>query len=272
MRSEVVVEERRHGDLHYLVAGDGPVLIAFHGALGNAESMRWFVSAFAGQFRVIVPSLGDTSDVDRFCDGVSSILDAENVHTAALFGISFGGLLAQAFVARHGRRVSRLILMSCGVTRRLSTVLYVLAGLAAQALPEAVVRAIVRLVSSRRLIPAHTAHAAVRRAVRAHRRRLEEFSERVQKDLVVSRFRITADIHRGDARVREGMRAWRGETLVLVAADDPLISARARARVRDALPAATIHTFGEGGHLIPLINGEEMHRIITGFASPSESV
>jgi pimeloyl-ACP methyl ester carboxylesterase len=271
MTREVAIEERRHGTLHYLIAGRGPALLAFHGAVGNAESLRWFVTAFAHSFRVIVPSLGEANDVEQFCDDVAAMLDAENVPTAALFGISFGGLLAQAFVARHGARASRLILMSCGATRRTSTIFYALVGCIARALPEPFVRGIVRLFLSRRLVVVRGARASARRAIRAHRRRLEQFSERVRKEMVVARFRIATDIHRADDHIRGAIRVWHGRTLVLVAADDPLFGARERDRLRDTLPGATIHTFRKGGHLIPLMNGEEMRGIITRFVSKLET-
>jgi pimeloyl-ACP methyl ester carboxylesterase len=85
--------------IEYVAAGRGPVLLAFHGAIGNADSMDWFVRAFASRFRVIVPSLGETYDVDEFCRRVDDVLEQEGVATGIVFGISFGGLLAQSTCA-----------------------------------------------------------------------------------------------------------------------------------------------------------------------------
>src|ERR1700682_38177 len=112
------------GPVEYLVAGQGAPLVAFHGALGNAESMAWFVRAFADDFRVIVPSVGDRWDPATVVRSVECVLDAEGVQNAAVFGISFGGLVAQAFLERRPQRVSRLILMSCPPLRRAASLLY----------------------------------------------------------------------------------------------------------------------------------------------------
>lgn len=258
----------RNGDLQYVARGQGPALLAFHGAIGNAESMDWFVRTFSSHFRVLVPSLGQSDDVLNFCDRVERLLQHEGVESATVFGISFGGLLAQSFVRRHPMRVARLILMSCGIARRSSATLYIFARILARSLPLRALRRIVSLFLSRRLVHTPPTEAAVRRALGAHRQRLAGIAERIDRDLVVARFRVAADVHRAGPDIRRAIEGSEGRTLLLLASDDPLFSARERRRLRLMLPNANIHMFAQGGHLIPLFNADEMRRIVIQFAGP----
>lgn len=253
--------------IEYIAAGRGPVLLAFHGAIGNADSMDWFIRAFASRFRVIVPSLGQSDDVDDFCQRVNAVLEHEQVAAATVFGISFGGLLAQSFVRRHPHRVERLILMSCGAPRSASARIYGVAAAIARTLPLPAVRWLTSLFLSRRLVHAPAARGSAGRALAAQRRRLGSVAKRIGRDLIVGRFRIAADVHRAEHDIRAAIEAWSGRILLLVASDDPLFPPRARNRMRSVLPTAQVHTFATGGHLIPLFNREEMRRVVIGFAS-----
>lgn len=261
------VARTEHGVIEYVASGRGPALLAFHGAIGNADSMAWFVRAFSSRFQVIVPSLGDTDDVDEFCRRVNAVLHQEQVSHAIVFGISFGGLLAQSFVRRHPERVDRLILMSCGAPRYAAASMFRAASWIARTLPLPAVRWLTSLFLSRRLVHAPDARGAIRRALAAHRRRLESAADGVNRELMVGRFRIAADVHRAERDIRAALEAWRGRILLLMASDDPLFSPRARNRIGEAFPQSQLHTFPHGGHLIPLFNAEEMRQIVIRFAS-----
>lgn len=266
MKPELRVAGTPAGPLEYAAAGNGPVLLAFHGAIGNAESMEWFVRAFAPRFRVIVPSLGDSRDLDRFCAGVEAVLERENATRVTAFGISFGGLLAQGFVRRHPARVERLILMSCGAPRLASALLFGAASFAAGHLPSPVVRWLTSRFLSRRLVHAPGARGGVRRALDVHLRRLAAAATSVRRELVAARFRIAADVHRAADDIRLALDSWTGPILLLIASDDPLFPPRAQRRLSTGFPRVQVHTFARGGHLIPLFHGDEMRRIVTRFA------
>lgn len=253
--------------LEYVAAGNGPALVAFHGAIGNAESMEWFIRAFSPRFRVIVPSLGQRNDVDDFCRSVADVLDAEGIETATVFGISFGGLIAQSFVRRHPTRVDRLILMSCGIPNPAAAWLFHAAGVVARTLPNRAVQALTSLFLTRRLVRTSGADGSAGRALAAHRRRLESFAGRIGQDIIVARFRIAADVHRAESEICDALATWSGRILLLIANDDPLFSSKTHERIRESLPRAEVYTFAQGGHLIPLFHGDEMRRIVIGFAT-----
>ena len=84
--------------------------------------MRLAVDALSSQCRVITFSLADeptsgagfdeSAGVWSYVQQVNDVLDAKGLREATICGISYGGLIAAAFAARHSDRVSSLVLMS----------------------------------------------------------------------------------------------------------------------------------------------------------------
>jgi pimeloyl-ACP methyl ester carboxylesterase len=84
--------------------------------------MKPAVDALAARARVITfsladePSCGGTFDpatgFDCYVHQVLDALDDRGLHQAAICGVSYGGLVAATFAARHPERVSALILVS----------------------------------------------------------------------------------------------------------------------------------------------------------------
>jgi len=102
--------------------GAGAPLVIVPGVQGRWEYMRPAVDALAEHFRVITFSLcperssrdaaGPRGDFDAFADQVEAVLDDRGVRSAIICGISFGGLIALRFAARHPERTSKLVLVS----------------------------------------------------------------------------------------------------------------------------------------------------------------
>jgi pimeloyl-ACP methyl ester carboxylesterase len=103
-------------------AGDGSPVVLVPGIQGRWEWMQPTVEALARECRVITFSLADEptcgaafEEADGFGSYVRQIADAMDgaaLDRAAICGVSFGGLIAAAFAARHPERVSALILVS----------------------------------------------------------------------------------------------------------------------------------------------------------------
>jgi len=101
--------------------GQGPPLVLIPGIQGRWEYMRPAVDALATSFRTLTFPLcgerGATSPVpelglDNYVRQVTDALDRAKVERATICGISFGGLPAIRFAARHPERTSSLILAS----------------------------------------------------------------------------------------------------------------------------------------------------------------
>ena len=102
--------------------GVGPPVVVIPGIQGRWEWMRPGVEALAERCRVITFSLCDEpssggrfderSGFASYVDQVRDALDQCGLETAAICGVSYGGLIAAAFAARHPERASALVLVS----------------------------------------------------------------------------------------------------------------------------------------------------------------
>jgi pimeloyl-ACP methyl ester carboxylesterase len=102
--------------------GSGTPVVLIPGIQGRWEWMRPAVDALSKQCRVITFSLADESTsgarfdesagIWSYVQQVSDVLDAKGLREAAICGVSYGGLIAASFAARHADRVSALVLAS----------------------------------------------------------------------------------------------------------------------------------------------------------------
>jgi 3-oxoadipate enol-lactonase len=87
-------------DLYYEATGSGPPLLLLNGIGGNTEGLAWLLPALTDRFRVI--------GFDARGAGRSSI----GVARAHVFGLSFGGMIAQELALAHPERVDHLVLVA----------------------------------------------------------------------------------------------------------------------------------------------------------------
>ncbi|MGH9257956.1 MAG: alpha/beta fold hydrolase [Vicinamibacterales bacterium] len=102
--------------------GGGTPVVVIPGAQGRWEWMKPAIDALGQRCRVITfsladePSCGAPFDAGRgfwcYVDQVRDALDAAGIQRAAICGVSYGGLIAAAFAARHPRRAASLVLVS----------------------------------------------------------------------------------------------------------------------------------------------------------------
>jgi len=91
------------------------------GIQGRWEWMAPAVDALAGRCRVITFSLADEPSArwpprgtgfNAYVEQIGQALDALHVQRAVICGVSYGGLVAAAFLRRHPERVAGLVLVS----------------------------------------------------------------------------------------------------------------------------------------------------------------
>lgn len=102
--------------------GKGAPVVVIPGIQGRWEWMKPAIDALAERCRVITfsladePSCGGRFDESRgfrcYVEQVREALDVAGVRDAAICGVSYGGLIAAAFAARHPDRTSSLVLVS----------------------------------------------------------------------------------------------------------------------------------------------------------------
>jgi pimeloyl-ACP methyl ester carboxylesterase len=102
--------------------GSGPPIVVIPGIQGRWEWMKPGIDALARRCRVITFSLADerscgarfdpATGFSCYVEQVREALDTAGVDRAAVCGVSYGGLIAAAFAARHPERVMSLVLVS----------------------------------------------------------------------------------------------------------------------------------------------------------------
>ena len=108
--------------IHYRTAGAGPPLILIHGIGASLFAWRLVFDQLAQNHTVYAldlkghglsdkPSSGDYSPFGM-ADLVAHFMDALEIDTAKIIGLSMGGAIGAALAIRHPARVERLVLMS----------------------------------------------------------------------------------------------------------------------------------------------------------------
>jgi pimeloyl-ACP methyl ester carboxylesterase len=102
--------------------GSGAPVVIVPGIQGRWEWMKPAVDALARSCRVVTFSLADeptyggrfdaSRGFDSYVDQVNDVMDYAGLRTAVVTGVSYGGLIAAAFAARHPDRVGGLVLVS----------------------------------------------------------------------------------------------------------------------------------------------------------------
>jgi 3-oxoadipate enol-lactonase len=102
--------------------GSGTPVVLVPGIQGRWEWMQPAVDALATQCRVITFSLADEptcgasfddrAGFDCYVQQIGDALDAAGVQSAIVCGISYGGLIAAAFAARHPDRTRAVVVVS----------------------------------------------------------------------------------------------------------------------------------------------------------------
>ena len=92
--------------------GSGAPVIVIPGVQGRWEWMRPALRALSARCRVISYSLGAAKTFDDLVAQVDGVLDRCGVHTAAICGVSFGGLIATKYAAARPERTTALVVVS----------------------------------------------------------------------------------------------------------------------------------------------------------------
>ncbi|KQP62177.1 alpha/beta fold hydrolase [Methylobacterium sp. Leaf112] len=115
------IEQRLIGDSVVEITGQGPVIVFVHGFTTTAEFWKEQVAPFSQDRRVVrinLPGHGVSPHpvdrhytIDAFVADVERVLDALDIGSCVLVGLSMGGTIAQRFTLRNPDRVTTLVLV-----------------------------------------------------------------------------------------------------------------------------------------------------------------
>ncbi|MGC4049245.1 MAG: alpha/beta hydrolase [Paludibaculum sp.] len=116
------VIQTARGSIECAVSGEGPAVLALHGAMGGYDQSSMLASAAlaGGGYRFIAVSrpgylgtpLDKLADPEQQADLCAALLDALGIQTAAVLAVSGGGQCALQFALRHAERCWGLVLIS----------------------------------------------------------------------------------------------------------------------------------------------------------------
>ena len=95
--------------------GHGSPIVLIPGLQGRLEWMAPAIEALSARHRVLSFSLGETNGADPFpgwLDIVDRLVDRTAERRVTLIGVSYGGLIAVRYAARHPERVGALVLVA----------------------------------------------------------------------------------------------------------------------------------------------------------------
>ena len=106
-------------NIHYELAGEGPVLVLLHGLQGDASTFDSLMPALSKHFRVLRfdqrgSGLTDKPDeaysIEMLADDTVGLMKSLGIETANIFGVSLGGMIAQSLALKYPEQVQKLIL------------------------------------------------------------------------------------------------------------------------------------------------------------------
>jgi pimeloyl-ACP methyl ester carboxylesterase len=250
--------------LHYLTAGDsGPVVCLLHGGIIDAAHLSWgaAIEALADDFQVIALDLlgygeSEIPDIEYstalHVDVVGAFLDAIDVGSANVVGVSLGGSVALGLALGEPEKVDRLVVVdSFGLGRDLPN------GDLSYALSRvpALNRLSVALLRRSRRLARASLGAILYDPDAIPDELVDAFYSHLQRPGVGLAFRRW----RGQEVTREGYRTVYvdrlGEidapTLVLHGAADELFPVAWAERAAERLPEGDLRVFEECGHWLP---------------------
>jgi maspardin len=242
----------------YHVVGAGPPsLLLLTGSLGaNAGTAKLFSENLPG-VRVIVPEYAPVSTMKDCLQALDEILHQEGVDRVAVFGGSFGGLIAQSWASRHPDRVTHLLLSG---TRP----------------PDSSrVRSHVRALNVLQLIPLSALQFFLRIVLRIllggrgkgqwQQEYLRLIASLTKEDLK-SRYQLAIDF---DRLGKLPQLADLAKVFILEGERDRVASVGVRKKLRDIYPQADSHVFKGAGHSAIITHSEEWSRAVIGFINCS---
>jgi len=238
----------------YYRIGRGAPVFWLTGGLRRSALGFAFMERLAARHTIIAPDYPPELTIDEYIAAFDAILNAEGIGRFMLCGQSYGGMLAQAYLARKGAPVKRLILSSSGPANYGKAWLPVddIAIALARLLPEKTVKNILA--------------GGLIKFVNAPEAKRAEWAEAVQSILqndltradVISHFAVPSDLIQKKYVVPAAYQDWPGRVVILSAENDPTQSKKDIPKYEKLFGRAVeVVSMGQMGHTAALFNPDQ---------------
>lgn len=239
---------------HYYRLGEGTPILWLTGGLRRAAFGFAFMERLATHHTVIAPDYPPVQTIDEFVAAFDAILQAEGVAACALGGQSYGGLLAQAYLAYQPKAVERLILSSSGPAdygKGWLPVEYLFITLV-RLLPEKTVKNLLTGGLLKAIILPEAERAEWQAAIQSL------MHNDLSRADVISHFAVAADLIGKGVVTPAAYKNWAGRIIVLSAENDPTQSKKDIPRYARLFGRSVeLVNMGSMGHTAALFNPDK---------------
>jgi pimeloyl-ACP methyl ester carboxylesterase len=239
--SHYFIRNSQHWQYRWFGQGAETVLL-LPGAPGLSSTSFQDILFFESEFRILVPDYpAYATTFSEIVDGLAELLTGLNIERVHLVGGSYGGLLAQDFARRYPERVSKLVLSHSSLPRKSRARLLSWITALVKIFPEPLIQAITQagLPIFMRSFPDQD---GLWYACFAH------VLATLRKADYLARLHVHIDFDRCEAFSNNGPHAWKGQTLLIEADNDPYTTESERTALQHLYPHASIHTFHQTAH------------------------
>ena len=255
----------------YFECGSGAeTVVLLPPAVGGGEVFFLLARELSSVARVLAVGIPGVTTVSAMVGGLHELLDQERVARAYLFGASFSGFLAQAFVRAHPERASGMILSHTGTpvgeraprNRRMARIV--------GRLPPWVIRSLLR-GAVRAALPKRAAARGFWIPLYGDAIARTSKVDFVARYLAASDFDATCQWTPGD------LSHWAGRVLMIESTDDRIVGTVARTELARLYPSASHSVFPRAGHSSYAADPYGVARVVrsfitsTGGLRPNES-
>jgi len=247
----------------YVTLGSGDdALIIFPGGLRRPVYGGSFVKKLSTKFKILIPIYPRISSLNRLAEGVTYIMDQENIGSAHLFGSSFGGLMAQAFIVYYPNRVKKTIIANTGTksdenrfSKKINRGLFLIRILPAFIVRKMMIRSFTRLVPSNiknRLEIVDLIQNVIK-------------SRQLDKEDIICHFESLQEFQNNLDLTTEVASSFQHKLLIITSGNDTGISPDASSSLMKLYLEARFHQFLEGGHIPMLVKPHEYLQTVKEF-------
>ena len=241
----------------YTTFGDGDETILFlHGMTGAYDIWWQVMNNLSADYRVISVTYPPLDSLAEMAEGVTAILDAEQIPTAHLVGSSLGGYFTQFLVANHPERIETAVFANTFPPNTLIAEKNKTLGGLLPFIPEWAVMGVLKGSAEESLYTAAGDSELVRAYV------LEQAYGRMSKSQFLARYHAVIDSFEPPTPTMPVM--------IIEADNDPLVEKALRDMLKDTYPQATVQTLEAVGHF-PYLNEPDLYTgLLTEFWAASK--
>ncbi len=260
----------------YITGGKSNIgFLIFPGGGQDMYSSYDLIEAYENKYKVISLNITGFKDLQTFFKFINKILEVEKLKKIIVYGLSFGGFIAQHYVRENKKKVIKLILSHTATTKSKPVVKKIIipgkiAYFFLPIIPISLLRYLVKKNAGR----IQAGHSNIldlwkKYMSKSNLEKRTEFIDRFGLDFLNRKYlnsfyRLGTNMEREEKKWGENIfDDWSKNILIIKAIDDPL--AQDDGMLKKYYPLAKEYIFHGTGHLTPFIQFEKMKQQIDKF-------